>query len=423
VTTYGEVTGDLREYLTRILRTVDIEAYLGSPADRVDNLRAIGEYRADVLRWTRFAVAAAGPGLGPEKWSRRSSPVADLQYRLDQVVGKLPPPQAPLSERLSVHHTSSLVRDWQGAARATVLSELVLPAAVLRARSQEQRLVILKDAVDIFQGLAKLDRLYRLVDGWRRLPHVHLAVERATEMARDLAMARRDYWIDRFEAPNPGAIDGPLLPGIAGAVQAQHNVEVYLRRPTSAYSLRAVMQSQAVISVAAAVLAAEDAPELAADFGTRAHTYAALAKAAQDVGGNTGGGVPALTQSSLAADRLSQAVTAAVGDLPSLRNLATVCRRVDARVVANIEAGFRKHRYLVAAPDRVLAQVPDRGGVCRTTEVWKPMTQGDPPTLLTIAEQRLRPPAKPYVPLRTEASREAYRQALALRPSHTPRVR
>ena len=149
----------------------------------------------------------------------------------------------------------------------------------------------------------------------------------------------------------------------------------------------------------------------------------ALAKAAQDVGGNTGGGVPALTDSSLAADRLSQAITAAVGDAPSLRDLATICPRVDARVVANIEAGFRKHRYLVAAPDRVLAQVPDRGGVCRTTEVWKPMTPGDPPTLLTLAEQRLRPPAKPYVPLRTEASREAYRQALELRPSHTRRVR
>jgi hypothetical protein len=173
----------------------------------------------------------------------------------------------------------------------------------------------------------------------------------------------------------------------------------------------------------AAALAQVHAPELGADFGSRAETYAALAKAAQDVGGNTGGGVPALTQSSLAADRLRQAVTAAAGDSPSLHNLATVCRRVDARVVANIETGFRKHRYLVAAPDRVLAQVPDRGGVHRTIEVWKPMTLGDPPTLLTVAEERLRPPAKPYVPLRRETSREAYRQALELRASHTPRSR
>ena len=185
---------------------------------------------------------AVAPGMGPEEWSRRSSPVSDMLYRLDQIIAKVPAARAPLSSRLSVHHSSSLARDWQGAARSTVLSELVLPAAVVRARSEQQRLVILKDAVDVFHGLVRLDRLYRLVDGWRRLPHVDLAAERAIEMARDLAAAPRDHWIDRFQAPTPGAIEGPLLPGIPGATQAQHNVEIYLRRPTSAIALRAVLK-------------------------------------------------------------------------------------------------------------------------------------------------------------------------------------
>jgi hypothetical protein len=420
VTTYGEVTGDLREYLTRVLGAVDVDARLDGAADREDDLRAIQEYRGDILRWTRFAIAAVAPGMGPEEWSRRSSPVSDLLHRLDQIIDKVPTAASPLSDRLSVHHQSSLARDWQGAARSTVLSELVLPAAVLRARSEQQRLVILKDAIDVFHGIVRLDRLYRLVDGWRRLPHVDLAVERAIEMARDLAAAPRDHWIDRFQAPDPGAIEGPLLPGIAGAIQAQHNVEIYLRRPTSAITLRAVLKTQAVLSLRAAVVAKKHAPELAPQFATRAGTYAALVKAARNVGGNTGGGIPALSQSQIAASRLSQVLATQDGDAPTLRNLANICRRVDARVVSNIETGLGKRRYLVAAPDRVLARVPGRGGLHRATEAWQPMTRGDPPLLMTLAHEQLQPPVTPYLPLRTEATREAYRHALGMRPDRCP---
>ena len=420
MTTYGEVTGDLREYLTRILGTVDLHAALGGTDNREGNLRAIQEYRADVLRWTRFAIAAVAPGMGPEEWSRRSSPVSDMLYRLDQIIHKVPTAHAPLSDRLSVQHQSSLVRDWQGAARATLLSELVLPAAVLRARSEQQRLVILKDAVDVFHGLVRLDRLYRLTEGWRRLPHVDLAAERAIEMARDLAAAPRDHWIDRFQAPTPGAIDGPLLPGIPGAAQAQHNVEIYLRRPTSAIALRAVLQSQALISLRAAVVAQSHAPELAPQFTTRASTYAALSQAAREIGGNTGGGTPALTQCQIAASRLSEVLSTQDADASRMHNLASSCRSVDARVVRNIEAGLAKQRYLVAAHDRVVAKVPGRGGLYQATEAWRAMATGDPPRLLTLALERLRPPAMPYTPLRTEATREAYRDALARQPGRCP---
>jgi hypothetical protein len=125
--------------------------------------------------------------------------------------------------------------------------------------------------------------------------------------------------------------------------------------------------------------------------------------------------MPALTQSSIAASRLSQVLATQDGDAPTLRNLANSCRRVDARVVSNIETGLRKQRCHVAA-DRVLAQVPGRGGLHQAPEAWKPMTTGDPTPLLTMAHEQLQPPASPYMPLRTEATREAYRHAVRVQP-------
>jgi hypothetical protein len=88
------------------------------------------------------------------------------------------------------------------------------------------------------------------------------------------------------------------------------------------------------------------------------------------------------------------------------------------RRVATIETGPRKQRYLVATPNRVLVRVPDpwwRLPDDRGLEADDDRRSCDSPQL-RLAEERLRTPAKPVVPLRTDACLGG-RDARALRGS------
>lgn len=418
MTTYGEVTGEIREYLTRLLANTEVEASLGGGEERKENLAALVRYRSDLVRWCRFAVGAVSPAATSYEWSRRASPIADFLHHLDRLIGYLPRHLPPLTELLQVQHDSNLLRDWQDAARSAASSELVIPQAIARARGEQERQVIIKDAVDIFCGLIRLDDRYAVERGWRPLAYKHPALGRAIEMSRDLAATPRDRRIDLVSDARNEPIPAPLLPGTAGAVQAQHNVEHYLQRPTSAFALRDVMKTQAVVSLRAAVLAQELSPELASHFGDRARLYVELVKSAVNVGGNLGGGKPAVTQSSLAADRLAEAIK--VRDLTGLTDLAHQSYRVDARVAVNIETGFRKDRYLIAEPDLVVAKLPNDQGIYQATEVWRPIARGETPELLTLARERVQPRRREGIPALTEAIRQSSARAFVSKPALAP---
>jgi hypothetical protein len=73
----------------------------------------------------------------------------------------------------------------------------------------------------------------------------------------------RDLSVDvRGWRPAAGVIEGPALPGLAGAVQAQHNLLATLGRCPNVMNLRRLLHSQAGVSHKAAKHAATIAPDL-----------------------------------------------------------------------------------------------------------------------------------------------------------------
>lgn len=64
--------------------------------------------------------------------------------------------------------------------------------------------------------------------------------------AHSSQVSRSNHAIDALGwRPSPGVIEGPGLPGLAGVVQAQHNVAVDLQHFPSATNLRSLLVSQA----------------------------------------------------------------------------------------------------------------------------------------------------------------------------------
>lgn len=88
-----------------------------------------------------------------------------------------------------------------------------------------------------------------------------------------------DFTVDlRGWKPTPRLIDGPGLPGIAGVLQAQHNLLVHLTTFPDAMSLRIVLDSQRVVSRETAKRLARHDQSLAATWEGRADAYGRLVK-------------------------------------------------------------------------------------------------------------------------------------------------
>lgn len=112
-------------------------------------------------------------------------------------------------------------------------------AAAFRHASADQVWVVTSDAANAVRAIVALDRRYQTVPGYL-LPledRARLGVAAVT-VAAMAAEGDLDQSIDGSQwrqAPRPEPVTAP---GIAGAVQAQHNLAVYLGQPPSARSLR-----------------------------------------------------------------------------------------------------------------------------------------------------------------------------------------
>jgi hypothetical protein len=98
-----------------------------------------------------------------------------------------------------------------------------------------------------------------------------------------------------------------MLPGVAGAVQAQHNLLVDLAHFPHALNLRRLLHAQAQVSHEAARHAAAAAPELVDRILERQSVYRRLVAQSRNVGGVVGDGGLAVGQAQIAISRLQRA--------------------------------------------------------------------------------------------------------------------
>jgi hypothetical protein len=320
-----------------------------------------------------------------------------------------------LTELLGVHHDNRLLHTWQRLARAAAMGEHDFGAGVDFGRlTSEQANTVLKDVADLTRGLVLLDQRYSNVPGW-----VHLkqpaTLDRAAEATSILA---RESGLDATVdvggwGPPAGRLDGPALPGVAGAVQAQHNLQVELGRFPTALNLRRVLHSQAHVSHEAAKHAASAAPDLVERFSARASLYQELVRVSRNVGGLIGGGGEAVVESQNAAVRLQRVDKASPNTRELLHNLDRIMSRVDARITTTVERGFSEKLYFVPVnlPRLMDEQV---NGLHAARQRWVPVSAHVQTPLLGLVREQLRPaPLPAQVPAESRESRVAFEAAVA----------
>lgn len=426
--TYGEVSARLRDQLTLLLERHRIQARIGgagsfhvpattSHEEREQLGAEMQRYRTAVVDYCRQAVSIADPGL--DVATRRRDPVADLLFRLENAAGASKR-DLPLSDLMGGEPGYDHVRIWQSVAREAVVGERELAALKWRIVPEQAR-VVFKDTADLVRGLVVVDVRHQGVPGWEPLIGGSRLLTAAEAVSAQLSGQPFDHAVDALGwRPRPGVIEGPALPGLAGVVQAQHNVVVDLQHFPSATNLRTVLVSQADLSKNAARLAEALEPSLAASFNERATLYRDLAQASRPVGGETGDGRYAALESSNAARRLRSGPVGGEEVGEALRRLAHLSQRVDARVSTAVEHGFQQRLYFVAIKLPCL-DARTSGGVVRPLEKWIPVSSPTQADLLAIVRQSRRP-VRPAPPPRAFEGRKAYASVLALQTSTTTRA-
>lgn len=231
--TYGDIAAQLRDQLTWLLERRRIGQRLGGPgsfrmpattteAERATLGEEIQRCRDAVLTYCLEAVRAATPTANLDGNQRRRDVVGRLRHQLEETYAGVPfgEPRSSMLERLS---RFELVARWQHAARLASQGEREIAALQCASLSREQQRVVLKDSADLVRGLVVLDSRYRGIPGWSHVAHRDRLLSAADVAASHLAARKLDLSVDHLGwHPDPGAIEGPALPGIAAVLQAQH---------------------------------------------------------------------------------------------------------------------------------------------------------------------------------------------------------
>jgi hypothetical protein len=137
--------------------------------------------------------------------------------------------------------------------------------------------------------------------------------------------------------------------GLAGVIQAQHNLLLQLEEFPDAHSLRVVMDSQRVVAHAVSLRIADVEPELAAKWATRSQAYGLLVQTTRDLGGILGAAAAA-GQGSIAASRAEKLAKEPPKDTKQLHQLDRLFARIDERVCAAVERGAKERLYFLRVP-------------------------------------------------------------------------
>ena len=426
---YGENGGKLRAELTVLLRQHRIQQRIGGRGSHtvpqtttVHERRELGEqiarYRHGVLVWCLQAVHAAVSGSSLEGASaRHRGPVEQLRLRLDSAVEHSIAGLPPLAELTTEQHFS-MVENWRQTARAAALGEQDFHAGVGHGRlSNGQCMTVLKDAADVARALVCLDRRYSNIPGWQSLTDRGRLGRAAEACATFAGVGGPDYTVDlRGWTPAPTTIDGPAPPGIAGVLQAEHNLSAHLTAFPDARSLRVVLDSQRIVSRAAATLIESSDPERAGQWRQREATFARLISATRDIGGEVGNGGPAAVQAAAAASRIQRLGPKDSPDPTTVAQLSRLFARIDDQISQLVEHGARERLYFQRVPfpriDEAASEL-----VKPTRERYIPITSGVPSELLATARTQLRAsPTTSRAPAGATQSRADFEAAIAHRP-------
>lgn len=435
---YGENSGLLREALGDLLRHHRIQQRIGGAGihtvpetttveEREEIGEQIGRYRHAALVWCDQAMRSAAPrtvvenGTGSIAGTHHARrPDDELRYRLHAAINASAS-TLPTLEELTTAQRFPLVDTWRQAARACALGEHDFAAGVGHGRlSHTESLTVIHDAADITRALVGLDRRYASIPGWHPLKNPGRLGRAAEVCAATCGLSgngRLDYVVDlRGWKPAPRPIGGPGLPGVAGVLQAQHNLLVHLNSFPDATRLRVVLDSQRVVSRETARRVAPHDQALAATWEQRAETYGRLVRETRDLGGAVGNGGSAAGQGSLAATRTQKLPSDGLADLKQVERLERVGAGIDARVCEVIEHGFKERLYFqrTSVPGLTVHQGELVNAVGPT---YRPITWHVQSDLLKIARRDLRPPpAQPKTPYGAAQSRRDFEAAIRHRP-------
>ena len=428
--TYGDTGRPIRAELTTLLRHHRIQMRLGGlggsplvPATTtVEQRQQLGKllqrYRYATLTWCLNAVVAADPRENLARTNERDrGPAEDLRFRLRESI-RASEVGMPSLRELSAPQDFPLVDSWRKVAQAAVLGENDFPGLMDHGRlTVPQCAAVLKDAADVTRALVVLDRRYDQVPGWGTL-YKRGRLDRAAEVVCLFAdYVEPDYAVDqRRWRPPPATIDGEALPGIAGVLQAEHNMLVHLAQFPNALNLRRVIDAQRLLSHAAARRAPNVAPDLIERWLERELVYSTLIKATRNIGGLVGGGGLAVAEAANAVSRMRHVPVEEEASAEQLRDLGKLFTRVDARIASVIEQGVAERLYFVSVK---LPRIVDESFrlVNPVRERYVPITSPVQTDLLAIARHDLRPAVPRLTPAEGAGNeRERLTEAISHRP-------
>jgi hypothetical protein len=358
--------------------------------DRMAMGEEIQRYRAAVLAYCLEAVRAVTPTADLDGQDRLRDPAVALRYQLELARAAMPA-DTQVSSLMMQRPQFELISRWRAAARIAIEGEREIATVRRQPLSREQQAQVLKDAADLVRGLVVLDIRYKNVPGWHFLEQKGRLMTAATAVSEGLGEAALSTSVDHLGwRPPPGAIEGPALPGLAGVLQAQHNVAVHLSHFPSAFHLRHVLVAQADLSQQSARMAQTVGSSTAAAFQERAALYRDLVVASRLVGGQLGSGQVAAVESANAARRMASSRADGEDVDQVLGKLAHLNARVDAKIAAAVEHGFREKLYFVAINLPCL-DAQARDGVFRPAQKYISVDGTARSELLQLSSERLRP--------------------------------
>lgn len=397
---YGENSGVLRAELAKLLRQHRIQQRIGgagihtvpvttTTAERKEIGQLIGRYRYGVLTWCRQALTTASPSVHLDRQGHATAPDAELRRRLQAALTSCTA-SLPTIADLTTAHEFPLVDAWRHAARAAALGEHDFAGDMEPGRLDINKcLTIVKDTAEIIRGLIVLDRRYGNIPGWEPL-HNPIRLGRAAEAFA--FVTADDYTVDRRGWHPPATvIDGPARAGIAGVIQAEHNLLMHLNRFPNALNFKRLLDSQRELSTLLAARVADAHPELSTAWRRRAATYQALHLEARNIAGNVGSGSRAVAEAANAISRLRRLPGDTSLSNRALGDVSGLFTAVDRRLADIFEHGARERLYFAST---TLPRIVDNDGqlthAVRTR--YLPITSLVQTDLIRLVHEELRPP-------------------------------
>jgi hypothetical protein len=366
--TYGENAGRLRAELGGLLRQHRVQQRLGGSGshsvpltttteERAELGRQIRRFRQSALVWCSEAANAVLPitshpnSRTPDPFRVTADgmgPLIALQRSLDQSIRRSTAPLPGLAE-LTTPHATPMVEHWRQVARAAALGEHDLDAGFGTGRlTAPQRHTIVSDVAAITQALIVLDRRYARVPGWEAIHNAPRLGWAALACALNTGHGDSDLTVDLHGWKPPAKlIPGPARPGLAGVLQAEHNLVVHMREFPSAISLRLVVDSQQHLSERLSKLAVVVDGGLADRWAVRSAILAALRLQLRDLAGLVGKGGEAAAESANALSRLRAMPHGRAPDGRVLHAMDALFTSLDSRLADVIQVGVTQRAYVI----------------------------------------------------------------------------